>query len=142
MGLHGLYVFDATGGEAAPLVVRKESVASFAWAPGGDRIAFLAPDEPTDEDERRRKERDDADVFGERWKQHRLWMVTAAGGEPEVGWAPAGHLTEMAWSPDSIALALLVRDSPLKSTKGPRASIGDRARRRGGHPGLRSAVRQ
>ena len=112
-GTHGLYVLDATGGEATPVVVRKASVAGFAWSPDGDRIAFLAPDEPTDEDERREKERDDADVFGERWKLNRLWFVAATGGEPEVGWAPTSHLTELAWSPDSSRLALLGQDSPL-----------------------------
>ncbi|MFN8538797.1 MAG: hypothetical protein U0232_15140 [Thermomicrobiales bacterium] len=34
--------------------------------PGGQRIALLATDPPTDEDERRERERDDADVYGER----------------------------------------------------------------------------
>ena len=119
-GTHGLYVLDATGGEATPLVVRTEedSVAAFAWSPDGDRIAFLAPAEPTEEDKRRETERDDADVFGERWKRNRLWFVDATGGEPEVGWAPTKHLTELAWSHDGSRLALLGQDSPLNEHQG------------------------
>jgi dipeptidyl aminopeptidase/acylaminoacyl peptidase len=72
----------------------------------------LAPDEPTEEDKRREAERDDADVFGERWQHHRLWFVDAAGGEPEVAWAPPQHLAELAWSPDGSRLVLLAREAP------------------------------
>ncbi len=112
-GIHGLYVIDAAGGEAVPLVVRERSVAALAWSPDGSRLGFLAPDEPTDDDKRREKERDDADVFGERWQHHRLWFVDTAGGEPTVVWSPDRHLVELAWSPDGARVALLVRRSPL-----------------------------
>jgi Tol biopolymer transport system component len=65
-GTRSLYRMPLHGGEAEPLSVRKSSIETLAWSPEGRFIAFTAPDEPSDEDKRREKERDDADVYGER----------------------------------------------------------------------------
>ena len=114
-GTAGLYVLDADGGEATPLVVRKRSVEAHAWSPDGRRIAFLAPDEPTEDDERREEQRDDADVYGERWRYHRLWLVDVSGddgAEPVMRWAPDMHLTDLTWSPDGARIGLAVQDTP------------------------------
>ena len=73
-GTPGLHVIDAAGGESRPLVTRRRAVGGFAWSPDGAGLAFLAPDEPTEEDERREKERDDAQVWGEEWHRQRLWL--------------------------------------------------------------------
>lgn len=111
-GTAGLYVLDPTGGEAAGAAVGKRAVAAHAWSPDSARLAFLAPDAPDDEDERRTKERDDAEVFGERVAFNRLSTVAAGGGE--VTALPIGdlHPTELAWSPDGTRIALLARPTP------------------------------
>lgn len=111
-GTAGLYVLDVGGGEAEPLVVRKRDVTAPAWSPDGESIVFLAADEPDEEDERREKERDDADVYGERWPFQRLHRVSVATGEAEVLWDPDLHVTEVAWSPDGTRLAVLTQDTP------------------------------
>ena len=101
-GTHGLYVLDVDGGEARPLVTRKRSVGAFAWAPDGRSIAFLAPAEPTADDERREEERDDADVYGERWPTRaRLDRRGRRGPDhragPALGARGGRHVTELAW---------------------------------------------
>ncbi|CAN5280359.1 S9 family peptidase [soil metagenome] len=116
-GTRGLYVIELAGGEARAVVTRKRSVDAFAWAPDGQSIAFLAPDEPTEDDERREKERDDAAVYGERWALARVWSVAIGHGgkahDPELLWAPEGrHVTELAWAPDGTRLALLDNAAP------------------------------
>lgn len=117
-GTHGVYVLEVDGGEARPVVVRKRDVAAFAWSPDGTRLAFLAPDEPDDEDERREKDKDDADVHGERWTRAHLWLVDVDGPPGETP-EPVRlddldrHLVELAWSPDGADLAVLADDAPL-----------------------------
>ena len=111
-GTKALYRMPASGGEAEKLVGRKESIESFAWSPDGTRVAFLAPDDPTDADERREKERDDADVDGERWAYHRLHILDLANSAVTV--LPTGdmHVTECAWSPDGATIAYLAQPTP------------------------------
>ncbi|HEY7909057.1 MAG TPA: hypothetical protein VIC60_09300, partial [Thermomicrobiales bacterium] len=111
-GTKALYRMAAEGGEATQLVARKKSIESFAWSPDGARIAFLAPDDPTDEDERQEKERDDADVYGERWPYNRLQLLDLATGT--VTTLPTGdmHIFECAWSPDGATIAYFARPTP------------------------------
>lgn len=116
-GTAGLYVMDVDGGEARPLVVRKRAVAGFAWSPDGGRIAFLAPDDPTDEDERRERERDDADVYGEGWRYQRLRVVEVTTGETTGPLTGDVHVTEVVWSPDGEWLGCVVRSSPELDTR-------------------------
>ena len=110
------------GGEGRPLVVRKRSVEAHAWSPDGRSIAVLAPDEPDDEDERREKERDDADVFGERRQWHRVLLVALDGGEPTTLLSTDLHPIELAWSPTGDQLAVLAQPTTDLDDKA-RASI-------------------
>jgi dipeptidyl aminopeptidase/acylaminoacyl peptidase len=82
-GTAQLYLIASDGGEARPLMPKtnKKPVEDFAWSPAGGQIAFTSADEPTAEDERREKERDDADVYGERWPYARLRLFSIATGE-------------------------------------------------------------
>lgn len=116
-GTSGVYVLSLDGGDARPLVVRKRPVAGFAWSPDGRRIAFLAPDEPTDEDDRRERERDDADVYGERWRYQRVRVVAVEDGEIAGPVTADVHVTEVVWSPDGEWLGCVARPSPELDTR-------------------------
>lgn len=116
-GTAGLYVIDPAGGEAEAVAVRKRAVAALSWSPDSATIAFLAPDEPDDSDERRTKERDDAEVFGERDPTNRLFTVAVTGGAVTqlalaTGELAAPHPTELAWSPDGDRIAVIARPTP------------------------------
>jgi dipeptidyl aminopeptidase/acylaminoacyl peptidase len=112
-GVMGLYVLPVAGGEAVPVVVRKRSISVFAWSPDGRSLAFLAPDEPDEDHERREKERDDPDVHGERWERHRLHVVTVDTREVTTLLAADLHLTDLAWSPDGSRIAVTARPTPV-----------------------------
>ncbi len=111
-GRRALYRIARDGGEAELLVERKRSIERFAWSPGGGPIAFLAPDEPTEEDERREKERDDAEVYGENWRFNRLHLFDLTSRETRTFATSDIHLTEIAWSPDGDRIAFVARPTP------------------------------
>jgi dipeptidyl aminopeptidase/acylaminoacyl peptidase len=70
-----LYRIAVDGGEAEALTEWKGGLAGFAPLPDGATVAIWAKDEPTDEDERREKGRDDARVWGERLPYERLRLL-------------------------------------------------------------------
>jgi dipeptidyl aminopeptidase/acylaminoacyl peptidase len=113
-GTAQLYIIDVDGGEARPLTPskNKRAVLSFAWSPDGSRIAFTSADEPTDEDERREKERDDADVYGERWQYARLRLLALADGAITTLVCGAHHIADFAWSPPGSEIAYAIWQTP------------------------------
>jgi dienelactone hydrolase len=110
-GIACLYLMEAAGGEARPLVERGRSVHAFSWSPDGERIAFLAPDEPSAEDRRREEEKDDARPFGD-WHPNRVWTVEVVSGTVKAAPEVEGHPIAIDWSPDGTALALVVQPTP------------------------------
>jgi dipeptidyl aminopeptidase/acylaminoacyl peptidase len=69
------------GGEAEALTAWKGKLEDYAPLPGCRQVALLATDPPTEEEERRERERDDADVYGERWPRARLRLLDLATRE-------------------------------------------------------------
>ncbi|MGH7910806.1 MAG: S9 family peptidase, partial [Candidatus Dormibacteraceae bacterium] len=111
-GIAGVYVIPADGGEAAPLVARKRAISDLAWSPDGAHLAFLAPDEPTEDDERREKGRDDADVYGERRLNQHLHLLDIENGEVSQVATGDRHVAEVAWSPDGSRLGCVLWPAP------------------------------
>src|SRR5687767_12615900 len=61
-GRTAIWLIDPDGGEARKLTSEPTPIREHLWSPDGKSIAFLRLDEPTAEDERRTKERDDPRV--------------------------------------------------------------------------------
>src|ERR1700729_983858 len=71
-------------------------------------VAVLATDEPTEEDERRRAERDDAFVWGQQLRCGRLRVLDLATGELRTAdGLGRRHVAELAARPDGGALAAI-----------------------------------
>ncbi len=134
-GTPGLYLIAADGGEARPLTAaeNKKKVERFAWSPGGGHIAFTSADEPSEEDERREKERDDADVYGERWPYARLRLISVASGEVTTLVAGDRHVAGFAWSPDGRELAYMLQQNPSLEAEAHEVAI-ERVTLAGGEP--------
>lgn len=104
-----VYVMRADGGEARRLTDSKESVSSYSWAPDSTRIAYVAHDPRSAEEEANIKRRDDERVFEGDFRYAQVWVidVTEPGLKPDA--APATRITSgtaytvagaPSWAPD------------------------------------------
>ncbi|WP_330273922.1 prolyl oligopeptidase family serine peptidase [Lentzea sp. NBC_00516] len=85
-----------------------------------DLIALLAEDEPTEQDVRRARDRDDAIVFGEREPRARLRLLDLRTGQVATPDVFGGrHVVELRQRPDGGPLAVLTQASADKDY-GPR----------------------
>jgi dipeptidyl aminopeptidase/acylaminoacyl peptidase len=114
-GARNVWAINLAGGEAEQLTDSKSGVSAFRWSHNGRFIAFTAPADPTAEDERQRRDKEDWRVVDADYAYQRLWAIPAAenAGPPK----PARLLTKenyslggafgggfLDWSPDDRKL--------------------------------------
>ncbi len=110
-GHNNIWRIRADGAEAEQLTQWKTGVGGFKWSNNGRWIAFSAPSEPTEEDERKRQQKEDWQVVDTAFRFYRLWVLPvepgAEGKRPprlltpqdfHLGGAFGGGF--MDWSPD------------------------------------------
>ncbi len=117
-GSGALYLIAADGGEALRLTKPGFAVSTPKWSPDGRQLAVKMTDPDTDDDKRRKKERDDVFVHHEREKFDRLTVVDVPDdpfgsasvdpAEPKTVLEGDWHLWEYAWSPDGSQFAVTV----------------------------------
>jgi dipeptidyl aminopeptidase/acylaminoacyl peptidase len=116
------------GGEARAFADSKGSFSAFAWSPDGARLAVVGPPEDTEEEARRRRQKDDGYVVGRQWRNHRVWIVRAEGEKPAAVTDGARHVRAVRWSPDGRTLALITTPDPeADAAEEARAEIVDAA---------------
>ena len=110
-----IYLMAIDGGEADRLTDAKESISSYSWAPDGSRIAFVATDPRSTEDEANIKKRDDERVFEGDFRFAHAWVVDVSskqstriteGREWTVQGAPS-------WSPDGKQFVFGAATTPM-----------------------------
>jgi len=91
-GASNIWISAAEGGEAAQITDSESGVSAFRWSHNGRFIAFTAPLNPSGEEEKKRKAKEDWYVVGASYPYQRLWVipVTSIGRHP----SPARLLTK------------------------------------------------
>jgi dipeptidyl aminopeptidase/acylaminoacyl peptidase len=79
-----LAVMRASGGEARTLTSVKTGVSDFRWSPDAQEIAYLMVDEPTEEEEKRQKAKDDPVTLDEDLKYQHLFRVALPTDDEEA----------------------------------------------------------
>jgi dipeptidyl aminopeptidase/acylaminoacyl peptidase len=105
-------------GVAEPVLRWRGEISGLVPLADGQRVAVVAGDELTEDDERRRAAGDDAMVWSERaarqhWRWHRLRLLDLASGALTVLAGLGGrHVIDIAKRPGGGPLAVLSRDCP------------------------------
>jgi dipeptidyl aminopeptidase/acylaminoacyl peptidase len=112
-GSRQLYRVPVGGGEAEVLTGWRGEIAAVWTLADARLVAVVATDEPTEEDERRRAERDDAFVWGQQLRCGRLRVLDLATGQLRtVDGLGDRHVAELAVRPDAGVLAAISWASP------------------------------
>ena len=101
------------GGEAEALTDWQGEISDARPLADARLVALVATDEPTEEDKRRRAERDDAFVWGQQLRRGRLRLLDLDTGDLHtVHGLGSRHVVELAPRPDGGALAVISWASP------------------------------
>jgi len=118
-----IYVMRADGGEAWQLTQAKEGLLppqfSYSWAPDSSRIAFVAADPRSADEEANIKKRDDERVFEGDFRYSHIWVIPVG---PHSSAAVATRITEgkdytvaaaPSWSPDGTRFVFGAGATPM-----------------------------
>jgi dipeptidyl aminopeptidase/acylaminoacyl peptidase len=113
-----LYLLPVAGGEAYPLATPPGAIKSFAWSPDGRQLAFVRADAPGDDDWPVERQAPPGAEPGEpvvvedapRWE--RIWLIDITSGKCWRAQHEPAQVWELAWWPDSTALAVVVASEP------------------------------
>ncbi|MCX2728431.1 S9 family peptidase [Thermomicrobium sp. 4228-Ro] len=111
-GKFSVYVMPRDGGEAIRVCDQTGEISGLEWSPDGRFLSFLMVEPETDEERRRREQRDDAHVWESDWKFQRLWLLNPSTKEARVVTPERVQVWEYAWAPDGQRVALAVSWSP------------------------------
>src|SRR5262245_7248394 len=114
-----LYLIPAFGGESEKLTDLKAGVGSFAWSPDSKRIAYVAQTPLTEAEEKKQKDKDDAQVIDANYRFSHLWVIdvnaTASSGEKPTAKEVVKNdwvVSDPQFSPDGKRLSFTVHLTP------------------------------
>lgn len=108
-GKRQIWLINPGGGEAEKLTDVKTAVISFEWSPDGKQIAFLAPDPPSEEQERREREHDDARVVDENFEMDHIHVFDLASRAERQVTKGKFTISDFSWSPNNREIAFTYR---------------------------------
>ena len=102
-----IFLISPFGGEAEKFTDSKSGVQSFQWSPDGSRIAYVAQQEPTAEEEKKLKDKDDAQVIDQNFKLARIWVINVTTKKATDVVKGDYTASDPQWSPDGRQIAFV-----------------------------------
>ncbi len=112
-GKLALYTMRTDGGEATKVDAPKGEASEPRWSPDGRYLAFLLKDPETEEEKKRKEERDDVNVVHGNLKYNWVCVLDIESGKVSYTTPEKRHATGYDWSPDGTQLAVLLTPTPL-----------------------------
>ena len=117
-----IYIMHLDNGTGEAYLVtkaeNKKPIEEFKWSPNGQYIAFISPDENSQEKEIKEKENGGVKVWGEDWEYNRLNCLHVATRDVLTLSSRDAHVREFAWSPNSTSIAYATQETPEISSAG------------------------
>ena len=111
-GERQVWMMMADGGEAWAVTSHKGGVSGFRFSPDGKRLVLTAVDQPSKDEEERKKLKDDTMVIDRDLKMTHLWVYDL--GKKEEKRLTEGNYTvgDPQWSPDGTRITYTTRPTP------------------------------
>ena len=108
-----LYQIPIDGGEAKRLFEHDADLRGPSFSRDGQRLAFLATEPRSKEQQERRDKGFDQEIYEEDWRPTKVWLAAADGsGKPEA-LELEGSASLVAWSPGGRQLVVVLAPTPL-----------------------------
>jgi len=111
-GERQVWMMMADGGESWAATTHKGGVSGFRWSPDGKSLLLTAADQPSKEEEERKKVKDDTMVIDRDIKMTHLWLFDIAKKEEKRLTEGDFTVSDPQWSPDGTRITYTTRPTP------------------------------
>ena len=111
-GERQVWMMLADGGEAWAITAHKGGVTGFRFSPDGKQLVLLATDQPSKEEEDRKKVKDDTMVIDHDIKMTHLWLWTIDKKDEKRLTSGEFTVSDPQWSPDGTRITYTSRPTP------------------------------
>ncbi len=111
-GERQVWMMMADGGEAWVVTAHKGGVSGFHFSPDGRRLVLTAVDQPSKDEEDRKKVKDDTMVIDQDIKMSHLWLFDLEKKEEKRLTEGNFTVSDPQWSPDGTRITYTTRPTP------------------------------
>jgi dipeptidyl aminopeptidase/acylaminoacyl peptidase len=111
-GERQVWMMPSDGGEAWAATSHKGGITAFHFSPDGKKLVFVANDQPSKDEEERKKVKDDTILIDRDLKMAQLWLFNIDKKEEKRITEGDFTVSDPQWSPDGTRISYTTRPTP------------------------------